>query len=192
MSAEASYARQSNLALEGESLDAVRPPDKDTRPEQSSEEASYDDGSEESASFVLLELPGPALQKMLECLPALTLMATSAACKQLAEAAEPVFQAACQRHRWKRARMPRGHAAQSIFPWRSLHSKHACISCHAPGDFPLREPHGARVTTMLALVCAKCVWKPPVKQRLVLKNLSVDLVSLKGTRLLPHDKKRKR
>lgn len=140
--------------------------------------------------FRLLALPDNVQQRILEHLTVSELLAVSTLCKQLAVVAEPVFQAACNKQHWKPPRLPRGKAARpTSFPWRALHSHHACKACGGKGEFPLRASHGARMSDMSGLICRKCLSKPSVRTRLNDEDMKIDLFGISGQRLLRQSKK---
>ncbi|KAK9842245.1 hypothetical protein WJX81_002368 [Elliptochloris bilobata] len=142
---------------------------------------------EDKRSFPLADLPEDALTCVLGKLPLGQLLVASTASRQLARASEAVFQDICSAERWAAPRRPRGAAAVTKhFPWRALYSRHACVACGGQGElFPVRQWSSFKVGgALMYLVCKKCAGQDRVKDRLVANNLYIDLLSLRGARLL--------
>ena len=115
-------------------------------------------------------------------LPLATLLLTVApASRRLAALAEPHFQLACERQRWRPLRRARDHP----FAWRGVLRQKACAVCiGSDAHFPVRRG-SAGVTGGVPLfrLCTSCAKRDKVQQQIFRHGFEVDAIGEHGKAL---------
>eukprot|EP00035_Acanthoeca_spectabilis_P017529 m.368373 g.368373 ORF g.368373 m.368373 type:complete len:198 (+) comp16666_c1_seq42:189-782(+) len=103
--------------------------------------------------------------------------------------AEDAFRLCCRVRQWRLPRVPRGAAAASFRPWRTLFLSHCCRGCHRFGEYPVLD---SKTKQRFGLLCRKCTQEPRIHTHMSRRMQTLQTISIDGRQLNVEGKRKRK